>query len=235
MAEADPLARPVWSSLTGRWAPLTSAVAGARRLDPDYGVFAAIDDRSPETLEALGELVRRHGETALVKPDPAPSVPGVEVAAAAAVLQMVARRPVEIPDDGLRPAALIEEDAAEMFDLAILTKPGPWRPLTHRFGGFIGLKRDGRLVAMAGERMRVDGATEVSGVCTRPGYRGRGYGAGLLTRVAAAMQQRGETPFLHVYAWNTGAIALYEQLGFSVGRELTMTTLKPASSVTSAV
>jgi predicted GNAT family acetyltransferase len=112
-----------------------------------------------------------------------------------------------------------------MFDLATLTKPGPYFARTHRLGDFVGVKQDGRLIAMAGERMKPDGFTEVSGVCTHPDARGRGYAGALMRVVVAKILARGETPFLHVYAANTGAIGLYETLGFALRREVTMTVL----------
>jgi hypothetical protein len=90
------------------------------------------------------------------------------------------------------------------------------------------VKTDGRLVAMAGERLRLDSFTEVSGVCTHPDHRGRGYAAALMRKVAGRILDRGETPFLHAYASNREAIALYEALGFAVRREVLMTRLTRA-------
>ena len=87
------------------------------------------------------------------------------------------------------------------------------------------MKIDGRLVAMAGERMKPDGFTEVSGVCTHPDHRGRGYAGALMRLVAGRILDRGETAFLHAYASNTGAIALYESLGFGLRRQVLMTRL----------
>ena len=89
-----------------------------------------------------------------------------------------------------------------MLALATLTRPGPFFARTHQLGAFIGVKQDGRLVAMAGERMQPTGFTEVSGVCTHPDPRGRGYAGGLMRQVAARILARGETPFLHAYADN---------------------------------
>ena len=116
-----------------------------------------------------------------------------------------------------------------MLALARLTKPGPFFSRTHELGDFVGVKEAGELVAMAGERLKLPGFTEVSGVCTRPGHRGRGYAAALMRLVASRIVARGETPFLHAYAHNTGAIGLYETLGFRVRRVMTLTELsRPA-------
>jgi predicted GNAT family acetyltransferase len=125
-------------------------------------------------------------------------------------------------------------DAAEMVALATLTQPGPFRIRTHELGAFSGIRHDGRLVAMAGERMKLDGYTEVSGVCTHPDFRGRGYGAALSHAVAARIRDRGETPFLHARAANTAAISLYESLGFKLRRDMTVTVLRRSESANEA-
>src|SRR3546814_5008255 len=91
--------------------------------------------------------------------------------------------------------------------LATLTEPGPFFARTHVLGGFVGVREAGRLVAMAGERLKAPGFTEVSGVCTRPGWRGRGFAAELLGLVARRIAARGETPFLHAYADHNATIA----------------------------
>jgi predicted GNAT family acetyltransferase len=109
---------------------------------------------------------------------------------------------------------LRDTDAPEMVALAKLTEPGPFLPRTHTMGRFIGIRIDGRLAAMAGERMRFPGFTEVSGVCTHPDFRGQGLASRLSSVVANAIQQRGELPFLHAWTTNHAAIGLYERMGF---------------------
>ncbi len=118
-----------------------------------------------------------------------------------------------------------DSDADAMLALATLTRPGPFYRHTNRLGDFIGVKITGRLAAMAGERMKPQGFTEVSGVCTHPDFRGQGYAGGLMRLVAQRIIARGETPFLHVYPDNAGAIALYETLGFRFRAALHYTVL----------
>lgn len=120
---------------------------------------------------------------------------------------------------------LTDAEGAEMLALATLTNPGPFFERTHQLGRFVGVRREGRLVAMAGERLQPEGYTEVSGVCTHPDHRGRGYAAALMRLVAGRIFARDEQPFLHAYATNTGAIALYETLGFRIRTEVVATVL----------
>jgi predicted GNAT family acetyltransferase len=101
-----------------------------------------------------------------------------------------------------------------MIELTALTKPGPFSTRTHELGTYFGIREGGKLVAMAGERLKVPGYTEVSAVCTHPEHTGKGYARVLMIEVMRGIRQRGETPFLHVRQDNERAIALYERLGF---------------------
>jgi predicted GNAT family acetyltransferase len=106
-------------------------------------------------------------------------------------------------------------DSPEMLELTALTKPGPFGPRTHELGYYVGIRDGGKLVAMAGERMKVPGHTEVSAVCTHPDHLGKGYAAALMKEVMRSIRERAEIPFLHVRSDNSRAIAIYERLGFS--------------------
>ena len=229
MADAHPLDQPIWSALTGRQAHLALVRDGARRYDPAYGVFAAVADRSPASLAGLGALVAAYGDLAMADDDPPTDAPGVAVVSQDRVVQMVvAGALAEGPALEVEVLALSEADAAEMLALATLTQPGPFFARTHQLGDFFGVRVGGQLVAMAGERMKPQGFTEVSGVCTHPDHRGHGYAAALTRLVAARILARGETPFLHAFASNTGAIRVYEALGFSLRRQTLMTRLTRA-------
>jgi predicted GNAT family acetyltransferase len=101
-----------------------------------------------------------------------------------------------------------------MVELASLTKPGPFGRRTHELGTYLGIRSEGKLVAMAGERLKVPGYTEVSAVCTHPEHTGKGYARVLMTEMMQCIRDRGETPFLHVRRDNRRAVELYERLGF---------------------
>jgi predicted GNAT family acetyltransferase len=209
------LDRPVWASLTH--APhLAEGGDLAKRFRRDVNLFASACDDSLLSLAALRELVLE-GESIFVLQVPAIRVPnGLMAARAAQGVQMLATRPVGSQTGDHSIVELGDVDAPEMVALAQLTEPGPFLPRTHAMGRFIGIRINGRLAAMAGERMRFPGFTEVSGVCTHPDFRGQGLARRLSSVVANAIQQRGEQPFLHAWTTNHAAIALYESLGFEL-------------------
>jgi ribosomal protein S18 acetylase RimI-like enzyme len=218
---AHPLDRPIWSMLTGRQAHLAEGDGRALRLDRGYGVFGVAADSGDEAQAALAALVPDDGELWIVEGEPWPVPAGTREVKRAVLAQMVAEGPPPAARAG-EPAilALGEADAAEMAALADHAKPGPWGPATHRYGPFFGIREAGRLLAMAGQRILVPGMAEVSGVATWEDCRGRGLARALIGHVMREMAARGETPFLHSYADNAGAIGLYESLGFRIRREV---------------
>lgn len=216
-----PLDRPIWSMLTGRQAHLATGDARAVRIDRDYGPFGAAVDDSGEAQAALAALVPADGELWIVEGERWPLPPGTREVKRAVLTQMVAEgAPPEAHDGEPAILPLGDADAPAMAALAAHAQPGPWGATTHRYGPFFGIRHEGRLLAMAGQRMLMPGMAEVSGVATWADCRGRGYARALIGHVMRAMAARCETPFLHSYADNAGAIALYETLGFRIRREV---------------
>lgn len=218
------LDRPFWHALNTRqahlaqWNPARTAV----RIDPGYGPFAGV---APGAEADLAGLLRgADDEVWLVEPE-AVAAPGLLTKRTAPLVQMVAEAGGMAGD--LADIVLLDERHAEqMAALASATQPGPWGPKTHLYGQFYGIFDGDRLVAMAGERARPgDGWAEVSGVCTDPAYRGRRYAARLMGRVLAGLGARGDRAYLHSWAGNATAIALYEQLGFRIRREMVASVL----------
>lgn len=221
MSAAHPLDRPVWSMLTGRQAHLAEGDARALRIDRGYGVFGVAADTDAEAQAALAALVPGGGELWLVEGAPWPVPAGTREVKRAVLAQMVAEGPPP-PARANEPVIipLGDGDAADMVALADHAKPGPWGPTTHLYGPFFGVREAGRLLAMAGQRMLMPGMAEVSGAATWEDCRGRGLARALIGHVMREMVARGETPFLHSYADNAGAIALYESLGFRIRRQV---------------
>ena len=227
-----PLDRPVWASLTGHHAPIAVGDALARRFPEDVNLFASARDDGDEAQQAFGALIAS-GRPVYVLQAPEITVPpGCRALQPGTGVQMLATR--DLRDDATTELAagdiqpLGDADAAEMLALARLSKPGPFLTRTHTMGRFVGVRIDGRLAAMAGERMRFAGHTEVSGVCVHPDFRGRGLARRLSTVATAHIQHRGDLPFLHAWADNRAAIALYETLGFELRCEVRATLLGSA-------
>lgn len=220
------LDRPVWNALSTRQAEFAVGGERARRFAPDIGPLAGARDDSPGSLAALAELVPDDGSLLLLQADPI-ALPSALVATTEAEgVQLVAGELAPspaIPGDPMQP--LTEADVPAMLALATLTRPGPFALRTPALGQFFGVKRGGRLVAMAGERMQHDGFAEVSGVCTHPDARGRGLARALSALVAERIAARGETPYLHAYASNSAAIELYQSLGFRVRATMHVATV----------
>jgi ribosomal protein S18 acetylase RimI-like enzyme len=208
-----PLDKLIWNALSTRQTAVSVGGPLARRVREDIGPFAAAADESGDAVEALAALARADDDMSLLEPTPPTPPPGIALKLNAAGVQMMARAFTAGGGD-FPIGPLGDGDVDEMIALATLTKPGPFRAATHTLGRFVGIRDNGRLVAMAGERMKCDGFTEISAVCTHPDFRGRGYGAALMRAVGDRILSEGETPFLHAYASNTGAIALYRHLGF---------------------
>ena len=221
------LDRPIRAALTTRHRDLAEGGPRALRYQRDISPFITAVDDSDEALAELGTLVPDAGFAILARADRQPVPPGAVAEMVAEAVQMVAVRP-RSPGTAFSFLELSDADAPEMLELARLTKPGPFESRTHQFGGYIGIRQEGRLVAMAGQRLQAPGYTEVSAVCTHPNYRGRGYGSFLMGVVAQRILERGETPFLHAFASNTSAIRLYEQLGYAVRTPMVVTVLRRA-------
>ncbi|WP_211769859.1 GNAT family N-acetyltransferase [Kutzneria sp. CA-103260] len=211
------LDNPVLTSLTGPHARFAERHGQAVRYLADVAPFVALADE-PDA-GAWRDLAELAGS-------------GTQVTVTAGTVMQPADWPVEfeIPgvqlvDNGIAAAPFDEAvllgpaDVPEMIDLVERTRPGPFLTRTIELGTYLGVRREGALVAMAGERMRPPGWTEISAVCTDPAFQGQGLATRLVLAVAAGIRARGEVPFLHTAAENTGAIRLYESLGFVVHRK----------------
>jgi len=219
VSEAHPLDNPARSALTGPHAHFAERRGNVLRYPVEVCPFAALPER-PDAADwdDVAALAGPGG----VLPLAGISVPlpdGWDVAWTIPAVQMVDDGIAAEPDD--EAVRLTAADVPEMLALVERTEPGPFRPRTIEMGTYLGIRRSGALVAMAGERLHPPGWTEVSAVCTDPAFRGQGLAARLVRAVAAGIRDRGETPFLHTAASNTNAIRLYESLGFRRRRAAT--------------
>ena len=214
------LDNPVWHALTTTQAHFASGTDLAKHYPLEVAPFAAVVDHSAAAIRDLVQIVPAGGMVGVWGVDLPSELPGCTTNFFATPNQMVSQQPIPMPDaiDGL--VDLTPKDVPEMLDLIHLTEPGPFFERTIELGHYVGIRQDGQLVAMAGERMRPAGFCEVSAVCTHPDYRGRGYAGLVVSRIAAWNWARGDVPFLHVNPENPAAIRVYEKLGFRIRRQL---------------
>jgi GNAT superfamily N-acetyltransferase len=212
-----PLDNPIWQALTTRDAVFAEAFNEARRFLLEVNSLAAFQEPTEKGYDSLAGLVGAGGATGIFLETPYQSRPGWNYLAGAPLLQMIHEDGVEGPSRPGSATKFMElgpADVPEMVALATLTKPGPFVQRTRELGTYLGIRHDGQLIAMAGERMKVPGYTEVSAVCTHPDHIGKGYARALMTEIMRRIRERGEVPFLHVRQDNVRAIELYKKLGF---------------------
>jgi ribosomal protein S18 acetylase RimI-like enzyme len=225
--DANPLDRPPWSALTTSHAAFARGDDLARRYRPEFSPLSAVREVSAPCLQAL---------SALMQPGEIFGVFGNEPIVPIGDLVEVVHRPLEQfvydrPDVSAPEAEflnLTEADVPEMMALVKLTDPGPFAARTVLLGEYLGVRSGGSLIAMAGERMKFPGFTEVSAVCTHPEHRGRGLAETLVRTLMRHILARGEVPFLHIFSENAAAGALYKKLGFTHRRSLVVSVLKKA-------
>jgi ribosomal protein S18 acetylase RimI-like enzyme len=220
-----PLDRPIWNALISRQQALAEGGALARRYPPAIAPFAATADTSSQSFAALGALMSGPEIAVLFTPDPVTAPAEFKILLAETGEQMIGM-PAESPSRGVEIVTLGTADVPAMMALTELTKPGPFNVRTHELGTFLGIRIDGQLAAMAGERMKPANYTEITAVCVHPDHRGRGYGQMLLAAISRQISGRGEIPFLHVFSNNHSAIALYQRQGMEIRRRLHVTVLQ---------
>ncbi|MEM7337109.1 MAG: GNAT family N-acetyltransferase [Actinomycetota bacterium] len=218
----DMLDNMPWHALTGRQADIAEGAGRVRRLPRAMGIFWGVDRLDAGGWDALVSAAAGR-PFVLFQCDVGAAPHGIDELVRTPCVQMVADGTVtpslDVDVGALDIELLGDADAAEMVALTALTEPGPFFDETHRLGTYIGVRERGRLIAMAGERFRVDGAAEISGVCTHPDARRRGLAAALTVALMNEQRARGDMPMLHAAQTNTAAISVYRQLGFRVRAE----------------
>ncbi|MGI5128367.1 GNAT family N-acetyltransferase [Pseudonocardia sp. CA-107938] len=219
-----PLDNPAWSALTGPHAGIAERSGVAVRYPADVSPFGGLPaDPDADAWAGLAELA---GTSVVVLTGPEHRPPaGWRVVEAIPGVQLDGSAVAGAPEP--EAVRLTEADVPEMLDLVRRTRPGPLEKRTYELGTYLGIRRGGALVAMAGERMHPPGWTEISAVCTDPEHRGQGLAGRLTLAVAANVRARGDVPFLHTGASNAPAIRLYESLGFVLRRTTSFVAVRP--------
>jgi ribosomal protein S18 acetylase RimI-like enzyme len=212
-----PLDNVIWQALTTRQTQFAEGTGLARRFAREVTLLGALSEPTPRGYADFARAVGPGGTGALFLDAPYEPREDWEYVVGAPLLQMVSENGLSSPHRADSTDTIVElglPDSPEMIELTSLTKPGPFGPRTHELGTYLGIRSEGQLVAMAGERLKVPGYTEVSAVCTHPDHTGKGYARILMTEIMHRILDRNEIPFLYSRGDNTRAINLYKLLGF---------------------
>jgi ribosomal protein S18 acetylase RimI-like enzyme len=233
----EPLDNWAWGALTGPQQGFAEGAPPAVRYQSDVSVFGALPDEiTPDAWDALATLVGPQAMTVLFRAEIGPVPETWSQLGAGLGVQMVGPAPGGPRPTGTRPTgsrvemvALTAEDVPAMTELVARTEPGPFEVRTVELGTYLGVRDGDRLVSMAGQRMRLDGHTEISAVCTDADHRGRGLAGLLLDHLVDEIHSRGDVPFLHALSTNAVAISRYASLGFEVRRTVQAAAVTPPS------
>lgn len=227
MMDESLLDNPIWHALHSSHRAFNRGTRLAARYPAEISRFAALDRSSVEAFNELEALLQPGETVAFFTADPLKVPEGWEMLRARVLEQMVCDKLQN--NDAPLPLPLTMKDVPDMLALALATEPGPFSAGTINMGRYFGFRAaDARLAAMAGERLKITGYTEISAVCTDPSFRGRGYAKALVAGLAALALREGNLPFLHVKTEN-GAKSLYEAVGFRVRRAIQLSVLRRAS------
>jgi len=222
------LDNPIWHALSTAHAHFAEGDDLAKRYQTDIGPLSGMKDQSPEAYRSLAQLLGPNDIAVLFLTDQPTPPKEVRLLQCFPMYQMICVTPPATPQADFIIEGLTTADVPEMRKLAEATEPGPFRNRTIELGGYRGIRVDGHLASMTGQRLGLDHFTEVSAVCTWPEFRGRGYANALVTAVANGVFEQGKTPILGVREDNVSAIRVYEKVNFKIRRTLHVAVLKRA-------
>ncbi|VVE83573.1 GNAT family N-acetyltransferase [Pandoraea sputorum] len=215
------LDNPTWNALTTKQSALAQGNELARRYEADVAPFAGVANTTQAAFHALASIIAQGGFVFLPSLEALPPVNGIHHDHVFSVIQMVDAGNVDaLDEEGVEQLGV--NDVPEMLALTERTRPGPFGKRTIEMGNYIGIRANGELIAMAGERMRLDGYVEISAVCVDERHRGKGLAGRLMNILRQQIKARGDTPFLHVKDDNESAITLYKRMGFETRQTFVM-------------
>ena len=220
------LDNPAWSALTSGNKHLANGSGQALYFDKEVSPFAALEENTPANFQHLYQLIGHNDPVIFISPEEIAIPPPWTVLQSVHGLQMIYNNAIGLDDVKCEMAPLTTQHVPQMLELTKLTNPGPFASRTIDFGHYVGFFEGGKLVAMAGQRLHAFQYCEISAVCTHPDHTGKGYARQLLQYHVNRILKENSVPFLHVRNDNARAIKIYEDLGFSVRKDIWFYVLK---------
>lgn len=214
------LDRPIWNTLNTVHSRYSIGSEHTRRFEPDICPLGGLKDESVQSIKDVASLVSQFGRMVIAQAAKFDPPDCLKVLSKTTCEQMVLVNPNLDHEHDYKIERLNASDANEMLALANLTMPGLFDKRTQILGEYWGIRTNGKLIAMAGERFKNPGFTEISGVCTHPDFQRRGLNKCICSDLAKRILDRGDQPYLHYFSSNTAAKALYQKLGFEIRQTL---------------
>lgn len=219
----EALDNPTWNSLTETHEAFAIDYNGAKFYDPAYCPFGGFIH--PDSTEAgIDQYALLSSNFYVVGEKPKFST-HLQLNKELVCNQMLLNKPINL--DITEPILELHttQHKADLLELVNLVQPGYFKNKTAELGRYYGIYKDDKLVAVTGERMKMNQYTEVSAVVTHPQHTGKGYAKQLVAFTSNHIFREGKFPYLHVTDTNMGAIQLYEKLGFWTRRKISFWNL----------
>lgn len=219
------LDNPAWWALNGVQQDFSTGTASVKRYRRGILPFAAYQYGTTESINTLDAWLDP-GEVFFLIGVLPPLPPHWTLLKELPCAQMINQSAVTAPEGEVSIARLTADHKMDMYQLIQQVQPGYYEPDTHLLGNYVGIWQDSQLVAIAGERMKLEELTEISAICTHPDHTGRKYAQHLIAHLCNTNLDQGIIPFLHVLETNERAIRLYEYMGFTTRRTISFWKLR---------
>jgi len=214
------LDNPAWNALINGNNQFSNGNESAKYFNEEISPFIGLKEYSQENFDILYDMIPHDSPVGFVVPGEIQVPDTWKVLGKISAYQMIYNLPSILAKIEIEPIPLTKEHVPEMLALTKLTNPGPFAERTIEFGNYQGIFDNGKLAAMAGQRLNPLPYAEISAVCTHPDHLSKGYARQLLQSQIQRIKAASGIPFLHVRNDNERAIKVYENSGFSTRKEM---------------
>ena len=220
------LDNPAWEALSSKQSHLNEGTNQVKYFPKNVSPFIGLKNWDADDFQILNKQITSDRSFSVMIAKQISLPDSVEIFFSIPLYQMYCQHLKPIENNTTHTRKLTAADIPQMLALTEKTKPGPFYERTIELGNYIGIFDKEELVAMAGERLQLNGFTELSAVCTATDHLGKGYASYLSSKIAETIIAGGNQPFLHVRTDNLRAIQLYQKLGFEIRADVYFAVFK---------